>query len=104
MSNWIEVGDTGGENEDGGDAHWSADGKSVYFGSYRDGFKCLWLQHLHPESKRPIGSPHSIQHFHRTGFSLGKYGVSRDKIVLSMGQLRANIWKTSLHGPVSTRQ
>jgi serine/threonine protein kinase len=104
MSNWIEVGDTGGENEDGGDAHWSADGKSVYFGSYRDGFKCLWSQHLHPESKRPIGPPHSIQHFHRTGFSLGNYGVSRDKIVLSMGQLRANIWKTSLHGPVSTRQ
>jgi hypothetical protein len=45
-------------------ANWSPDGSGVYHFSPRDGTFCAWLQPVDRETKRPIGAPRAVQHFH----------------------------------------
>ena len=40
------------------------DGNTMYFTSNRDGFMCMWAMRLDPKTKRPLGAPFPIQHFH----------------------------------------
>jgi eukaryotic-like serine/threonine-protein kinase len=94
---WIEV------TEDGDAPAWAPRGDLVYFWSDRDGSPCLWAQALDPTTKRPIGSPVSIDHFHKRSLSwknLYLYApdiaVARDKIVFSLGEHTSNIWMTEL--------
>lgn len=82
---------------------WSPDGNIIYFVSNRDGFLCLWAQQLMGQTKRPIGAPVSITHFHGSRLSLGNVGfsalgfsVARDKIAFNLGELTGNIWVTHL--------
>ena len=49
---------------------WAADGNTVYFVSRRDGFSCLMAQVLNPTTKRPIGGPWTVHHFHEPGVTL----------------------------------
>jgi Tol biopolymer transport system component len=42
----------------------SPDGNTMYFTSNRDGFICVWALRLDPKTKRPLGAPFAIQHFH----------------------------------------
>jgi len=44
---------------------WSPDAAAVYYFSLRDGYMCAWLQPLDRESKRPVGPPRAVQHFHQ---------------------------------------
>ncbi|MFL6351640.1 MAG: winged helix-turn-helix domain-containing protein [Bryobacteraceae bacterium] len=82
---------------------WSPDGNLIYFISNRDGFFCLWAQRLAAQTKRPIGTPVSIAHFHggrlslaNVGFSVLGLSVARDKIAFNLGELTGNIWVTNL--------
>lgn len=84
---------------------WSPDGSRLFFWSDRDGSACLWSQQLDPATKRPIGQPVSIQHFHNRGLSwknlsLGgpDVAVSRDRIVFNLGEHAGNVWMTQLPG------
>jgi len=43
---------------------WASDGSAIYYFSPRDGALCAWLQPLDPRTKRPVGSPQAVQHFH----------------------------------------
>jgi len=85
-------------------ATWSADGSALYFQSERDGFRCLWSQRLDPTTKRPLGSPFPVQHFHGVQHSMttaigdpGSISVSvaRNRIVFSLGERAGSIWMTS---------
>jgi Tol biopolymer transport system component/DNA-binding winged helix-turn-helix (wHTH) protein len=83
---------------------WSPDGNVLYFISHRDGFRCVWAQRLQPTTKRPLGDPIAIYHFHNrrlspmnVGWGLLELDVAKDKIVLDLGELTGNIW-TIRHG------
>ena len=94
---WIPV--TDGSRVDL-DASWSPDGNLLYFLSERDGFRCIWAQRLHPDTKRPVGDAFAVQHFHRPRRSLarvdraGLIGLSaaRGRLVFAMSELTGNIW------------
>jgi Tol biopolymer transport system component len=94
---WIPV--TDGLQVDA-NAVWSPDGNFLYFLSERDGFRCIWAQHLAPVSKRPDGAAFPVHHFHSARESLARVdrfdliglSVARDKLVFSMSELTGNIW------------
>lgn len=78
---------------------WSPDGNLLYYYSKRDGFTCLWAQHLQPATKRPLGAPFAVYHSHSVGRSIGggfdEYvgsGVANGRIVLTQNELSGNIW------------
>lgn len=80
---------------------WSPDGTIVYHTADRDGFRCLWAQRVHPTTKRPVGPPSPVYHFHSTRLSIANVGrggqeisVAKDMIVLNLGELTGNIWAT----------
>jgi len=79
---------------------WSPDGNLLYYQSDRDGSKCIWAQHLNPDTKNPVGEPFGVYHSHNARLALGNItgaprvwvSVARDKMVFSMGELSGNIW------------
>lgn len=94
---WIVV------SEDGEAPSWSPQSNLLYFWSNRDGSPCLWAQRLDPATKRRMGEPLTVQHFHSRGLSwrnlyLGApdIAVGRDKIVFNLGEHTGNIWMTDL--------
>jgi hypothetical protein len=83
---------------------WSPNGNLLYFLSDRDGRLCLWVQRLLPDTKRPIGKPFAVVHFHSSrldlrneGLGMLEIGIARDKAVFGIGELRGNIWSIT-HG------
>jgi eukaryotic-like serine/threonine-protein kinase len=95
---WIVV------SQDGDAPAWSPQANFLYFWSDRDGSPCLWAQRLDPPTKRPTGTPLSIQHFHSRGLSwknlyLGApdIAVAHDKILFNLGEHSGNVWMTELH-------
>jgi dipeptidyl aminopeptidase/acylaminoacyl peptidase len=78
---------------------WSPNSNLLYFVSDRDGQLCLWAQRLDGSTKRPIGTPFAVYHFHNSrlaminvGVMALEIGVARDKIVMGVGELTGNIW------------
>lgn len=93
---WILASDEHGWSDK---PRWSPDGKTLYYLSDRDGFRCLWAQRLDPATKHPISAPFPIHHFHKSrlspsnvGLSLLEIDVAKDKIVMNLGELTGNIW------------
>ena len=82
----------------------SPDGNTVYFTSNRDGSTCMWALRLDPKTKRPVGAPFAIQHFHgrqrvQPGTSLAvdmELNVAKDKIVTNLDELHSDIWMMDL--------
>jgi len=77
---------------------WSPGGRLVYFGSARDGHRCVWAQRL-DDSGRPSGAAFAVYHFHTVRRSLPQVAfgsmdlfVGRDQILVSIGELTGNIW------------
>jgi Tol biopolymer transport system component len=78
---------------------WSPNGDLIYFISERDGYLCLWAQRVHSRTKRPIGTPFSVYHFHNARLSIEnvgptmmEIGVAKDKIIMGLGEVTGNIW------------
>ncbi|HKE26268.1 MAG TPA: winged helix-turn-helix domain-containing protein [Bryobacteraceae bacterium] len=78
---------------------WSSDGKIVYYTADRDGFWCLWAQRVDPATKRPMGLPLAVYHFHSARLSMAnaargeqEISVGKDMIVLNLGELTGNVW------------
>jgi hypothetical protein len=88
-SDWIVVASVSGDDW----ANWSADAQTLYYSSSRDGYACLWAQTLHPITKRPIGQPFAVRHFHgRASFDHGGWSVGRDRLVISLLEPFGNVW------------
>ncbi len=94
---WIAV--TDGKHMDR-EVQWSPDGALLYFLSERDGFRCIWAQRLDRQTRRPVGEPFPVSHFHHSQQSLtslgspGKVGltVTRDGLLFSLAETTGNIW------------
>jgi eukaryotic-like serine/threonine-protein kinase len=80
---------------------WSQDGATLYFLSHRDGFRCIWSQRVHPDSKQPVGAPTPVRHFHDAALSLAnvpldllEIAVTPKFLLVNIGELSGNIWIT----------
>jgi hypothetical protein len=77
---------------------WSVDGNSIYFISDRDGFRCVWARRVDASSKRPLGMPFAVRHFHQwrlspvSSLALIELSVARDKLVLPLQEQTGSIW------------
>jgi serine/threonine protein kinase len=98
---WVQL--TSGEYHDD-KQQFSPDGNTMYFTSNRDGFTCMWAQRLDPKTKRPLGAPFPIQHFHGSqriysGISESndmEVNVAKDKIVTNLDEFHSDIWMMEL--------
>jgi Tol biopolymer transport system component len=98
---WIQL--TSGEYYDD-HQQFSPDGNTMYFTSSREGFTCMWALRLDPKTKRPLGAPFPIQHFHGSqriysGISYSndmEVSVARDKIVTNLDEFHSDIWMMEL--------
>ena len=97
---WIQL--TSGDYNDR-KPQFSPNGNLVYFTSNRDGSTCLWALRLDKTTKRPLGDPFVIQHFHgsqRIYRSVWSYhmevNVARDKIVTNLDEMHSDIWMMQL--------
>jgi Tol biopolymer transport system component len=78
---------------------WSPNGNLLYFTSDRDGYLCLWAQRMESRTKKLLGTPFPVYHFHNARLSMGnldtgilEIGVAQDKIIIGLGELTGNIW------------
>jgi Tol biopolymer transport system component len=100
-SDWIPV--TDGAEMDR-EPNWSHDGKTVYFISERDGFRCVLGRRVDLAARRAVGPLLDIAHFHtarQTTMSfatatMAKVAVARDKIVFSLNERTGNVWLAKL--------
>jgi len=93
---WITVTAAAGSNRR---PWWSPDGNLLYFLSTRDNYQCIWAQPLDPPTKRPLGEPMEVYHFHETRHSLNiltgaTFGpaVGGGRIVFGLAEQSGNIW------------
>ena len=97
QKDWIPV--TGASANDR-NPRWSPDGNLLYFLSERDGFRCVWAQHLDPRTRRPRGAPFGVLHLHRARLSLMHginptdigLSVAKGRLVLSAIERTGSIW------------
>jgi len=89
---WIEV-------DGGGCPRWSPDGGRIYFIRSCQGHRCVYMRTLEAHTKRPVGDSTALYHFHDPSFSLEnlpggvfRMSVARDKIAITVGERRSNIW------------
>jgi dipeptidyl aminopeptidase/acylaminoacyl peptidase len=99
-SQWIPLTDS---RHYDGNPQWSRDGKMVYFTSDRDGsgYTCLWALRFDPVTKAPVGEPFVVRHFHGTPRHYDLYpsfAVGPDRIVISLDQVRSDLWMIHLPG------
>jgi Tol biopolymer transport system component len=107
QSEWIAVTD-GGTFDDA--PQWSPDGRSLYYVSDRDGFRCIWAQRLDGATKQPLGKPEALLHLHErrpsmTGVSLSSLGIAvgGDRIVFNMLEAWSNLWMVDFRPPERSR-
>ena len=103
---WIAVGKPQGSRTVDFMPSWSPDGNLLYFLSQRDGFRCIWAQRLDAATKRPLGEPFEVQHFHRSRRSLLRlvstrseqigFRVYRDRAFFAMDEVTGNLWMADL--------
>ena len=71
---------------------WSPDGSRLYFASERDGFSCIWQQRLDPATKRPLGPPSPVYHFHNARSAHDGLSVAQDKVAFTILETTGNLW------------
>jgi Tol biopolymer transport system component len=96
---WIAV--TGGEAWD--DKPRWLNGDSLLFYSRRDDFGCLWKQQLDAKTRRPVGAPVDVYHFHTLRLSprtlyrhAFEFAVARDHVFLNLVEICGNVWMTKI--------
>lgn len=90
-----------------GASSWAPDDSRLYYLSDRDGFVCLWSRAFEPRSKKPIGEPSAIAHFHHRSKSFAglappflKTSPTAGGVVFSLREVAGNVWMAEFHpGP-----
>lgn len=84
-------------------ARWSGDGKTIFYISTRDGFKCIWAQAFDPRTGTVKGPAFAVAHYHNPGASIGivvprsfNLSVAGDSIFFDLGEYTSSIWVGSL--------
>jgi len=75
--------------------HWSLDGNWLYYFHQRDGFRCLYTQRFDRASRRTVGEPVAIHHFHGSQpYPWGGSWISvvEDRLVVKLTSHSGNIW------------
>jgi serine/threonine protein kinase/Tol biopolymer transport system component len=94
-SAWITIADVWIEDW----AHWSPDGKTLYFPSGRDGHRCLWGQRIDPVSHRSVGEPFAAWHFHgRAFYQQDGWSTAGGRTAIVLRENSGNIWLMSRPG------
>ncbi|MFN7937775.1 MAG: protein kinase [Bryobacteraceae bacterium] len=95
-SEWITIAEYPGRNSR---PWWSPDGNLLYFLSMKDNYPDIWAQRLDPATKRPVGDPSPIMHFHETRKAINIVGaavfgpaIGKNQITFSLSEQSANIW------------
>jgi hypothetical protein len=87
---------------------WSPDGRTIFYLSDQDNFRCVYGQHMNPETAQPTGSVFAVFHAHKAdrfiGSPTGQSGdiglsASRDSLVLMMTTRQGNIWLRKEQAP-----
>ena len=81
---------------------WSPDDSEIYFFQSKDNFRCLWQQALNPLTKRPVGAPTVVRHFHSyQSYPLNgsPISVGRGVIAVKLSAHRSNIWMAKVTAP-----
>jgi hypothetical protein len=92
---WIEVGSSTADHPY---SRWSPDGGTLYFGSTRDGFACLWAQRLNRRTMHPEGKPFAIEHFHLPTMALESpslaypFALGSDAAIVSITERTGGLW------------
>jgi serine/threonine protein kinase/Tol biopolymer transport system component len=78
-----------------GSPAWSGDGNTLYYGSNRDGFLCVWAQRIGGDGK-PLGQPFAAFHDHVQP-DTNLYGVcwvraAPDRLYLLLAEFKGDIW------------
>jgi hypothetical protein len=75
---------------------WSENMDILYFLSKRDGFQCIWAQHLDKRTQRPVGGAFDVYHFHSARHKVfdQAFGpaISADKLIVGLSEATGNIW------------
>jgi Tol biopolymer transport system component len=78
---------------------WSGDGKTIFYLSNRDGFRCLWGQRFDPALGKVTGPPFAVTHYHNPRISPDRVrqrsfniSVSGNSIFLNLGEEAESIW------------
>jgi Tol biopolymer transport system component len=89
---WIKVAEEGAEDR----ASWSADGKTLYFSSARDGHSCLWGQKIDARSHHPEGEAFAVEHLHgRASFEPEAWSAAGGKLAMVLNEKTGSIWMMS---------
>lgn len=84
-------------------ARWSGDGKTIFYISTRDGFKCIWGRAFDPRTGALKGPAFPVAHYHKPGASIDivvprsfNMSVAGDTIFFDLGEYTSSIWVGSL--------
>ena len=82
-----------------GSPTWSLDSRTLYYGSSRDDFFCVWAQRFAADG-RPSGEPFAAFHDHQPPDmkSYGTYIVraARDRLYMMLADFRGDLWSLQL--------
>jgi eukaryotic-like serine/threonine-protein kinase len=94
-STWIRV--TGGQSVDEESA-WSADGRTLYYVTQRDGFRCIYAAGFDPSTK-VVTAPVAVLHMHDsrrrilpTDRNPSRLDFAAGRLVFPVEEIEANIW------------
>jgi eukaryotic-like serine/threonine-protein kinase len=83
--------------------HWSPDGKSLYFYSNSDSYRCIWSRAFNPASGAMAGPLRAVEHLHNARLSsmsisqpVRTFAVTANRIYLDLAENSASIWMSSL--------
>jgi len=76
---------------------WAPDGRSIYYMSEEDGMQCVWMQRVDPVTKRPLGAPRVVQHFHQPRLRAGTGAIATTWVhdrffYVTLSETTGNIW------------
>lgn len=83
------------------DPAWAPSGNYVYFTAERDGFRCIWGRRLDPQTRKPVGEPFPVHHFHSATQTIRNVGpqtqlvglgASSARLVYAAAGVSGNIW------------